>query len=223
MTRPHLSVNPGDGGWWATDALARSYLVDTAWLVPSFLVPRAATWVVPSVFAVVVLLLWSVARRRPSVARRLAAAGTAIWLLAAAGIVAAVELRTDRVVEAKAPQVRRHGGEPHPPPGTFSRFTHRRGWKLFDGQAVTFPLNLAGDSEVWLEGWLLGSARRGATLSVAWDDDGPRRLRVAGDAPDGRIRVPPPPGSGRHRLRVAVATKPFGAVVLDRVVVESGR
>ena len=39
VTRPHHSINPGDGGWWATDALARSYLVDTGWLIPSFLVP----------------------------------------------------------------------------------------------------------------------------------------------------------------------------------------
>jgi hypothetical protein len=222
VTRPHLSVNPGDGGWWATDALARSYLADTAWLVPSFLVPRTATWAVPAAVAAVVLVLWAVVRWRPSAARRLAAAGTSAWLLATAGLVAAVELRTDRVVEAEAPQVRRHGGEPAPPPGTFSRFLHRRGWKLGDGDAVTFPLNLPANAEVWLEGWLLGTARRGATLSLAWDDAEPRRLRVASDASAARLRAPPPPGPGRHRLRVGVASRPYGAVVLDRVVVEAG-
>jgi hypothetical protein len=220
VTRPHLSVNPGDGGWWATDALARSYLADTAWLVPSFLVPRTATWVVPAVVVMVVALLWVATRIRPALARRLAAGGTALWLLAAAGLVAAVELRTDRAVEAEAPQVRRHGGEPVPPPGTFSRFAHRRGWMLFDGHAVTFPLNLPAAAEVRLEGWLLGTARRGVGLELAWDDGEAVRIRVAGDMPTGRIRVPPPPGPGRHRLRVAVHSRPHGAVVLDRVVVE---
>jgi hypothetical protein len=220
VTRPHLSVNPGDGGWWATDAMARSYLADTAWLVPSFLVPRTATWAVPAVVVALVALLWVATRIRPALSRRLAAAGTAVWLLAAAGLVAAVELRTDRVVEAEAPQVRRHGGEPAPPPGTFSRFAHRRGWKLVDGQGVTFPLNLPEGAEVRLEGWLLGTARRGVGLELAWDDGAPIRLRVAGDMPTGRLRVPPPPGPGRHRLRVAVNGRPHGAVVLDRVVVE---
>jgi hypothetical protein len=125
------------------------------------------------------------------------------------------------VVEAEAPQVRRHGGEPVPPPGTFSRFSHRRGWKLFDGQAVTFPLNLPSDAEVWLEGWLLGTARRGVGLELAWDDGEAVRIRVAGDMPSGHLRVPPPPGPGRHRLRVQVHGRPHGAVVLDRVVVEA--
>lgn len=221
ITRPHLSINPGDGGWWATDALARSYLADTAWLVPSFLVPRAATLVVPLALAVVVLLLWASARWRPSVARRLAASGAALWLLAAAGLVAAVELRTDRIVEAEAPQVRRHGGEPVPRPGTFSRFTHRRGWKLVDGQSVTFPLNLPADAEVWLEGWLLGAAQRGAALELSWNDGEPKRLRVHGVGRDGRRAVPEVPGAGHHRLTVTVQARSHGAVVLDRVVVEA--
>jgi hypothetical protein len=220
VTRPHLSVNPGDGGWWATDALARSYLADTAWLAPSFLVPRTATWVVPLAVVAAVVLVWIATRWRPGFARRLAAAGTALWLLGAAALVAAVELRTDRVVEAEAPQVRRHGGEPVPPPGTFSRFSHRGGWRLADGEGVTVPLNLGAEAEVWIEGWLLGTAQRGATLEVRWDDGEPARLRVWGEGRDGRRRVPDPPGAGRHRLRIDVRSRPHGAVVLDRVVVE---
>ncbi|MCU0305508.1 MAG: hypothetical protein MUC56_15750 [Thermoanaerobaculales bacterium] len=221
VTRPHLSVNPGDGGWWATDALARSYLADTAWLVPSFLTPRTATWAVPLTVAAVVLALWTASRWRPSVARRLAATGTALWLLGAAGLVAAVELRTDRVVEAEAPQVRRHGGGPVPAPGTFSRFGHRRGWRVSDGEGVTVPLNLPPGATVTLEGWLLGSAQRGATLEVGWDDGEPVRLRVWGEGRDGRRRLPDPPGPGRHRLRIDLGAPPHGAAVLDRVVVEA--
>jgi len=220
VTRPHLSINPGDGGWWAADALARSYLVDTAWLIPSFLVPRSATAVVPFAVLIVVLLVWVATRWRPRLARRVAAAGTALWLLGAAGLVAAIEFRTDRVVEAESPQVRRHGGAPHPVDGTFSRFTHRRGWMLRDGQAVTVPLNLPAGASVWIEGWLLGTAQQGAEVELRWDGGDPVSLRVRGDAPNARLRVAGVPDQGRHRLSIAMKAQPHGAVVLDRVVVE---
>ena len=223
MTRPHLSVNPGDGGWWATDALARSYLVDTAWLVPSFLVTRTATWVVPILLALLVLVVWAASRWKASAARRIAAAGTAVWLMGCAGLVAAIEQRTDRVVQAEAPQVRRNGGQPHPPAGTFSRFTHRRGWMLRNDQSLTVPLNLADGAEVWLEGWLLGTARRGAELEVRWDGGEPSRLQVQGDGRDGRLKMPDPPGPGRHRLSIGLRARPHGAVVLDRVLSEPPR
>ena len=223
VTRPHFSINPGDGGWWATDALARSYLADTAWLVPSYLVTRTATWVVPVVVLLMVILVWSLSRWRPVFARRLAAAGTALWLLGAAGLVAAIDVRTDRIVEAEAPQVRRHGGQPHPPEGTFSRFTHRRGWMLKDGQAVTVPLNLPAEPSVWLEGWLLGTAQKGAVVEVQWDSEDPTGLRVQGEARDGRLKVPGTPGQGRHLLKIKMRARPHGAVVLDRVVVEKTR
>jgi len=221
VTRPHLSINPGDGGWWASAALARSYLVDTDWLVPSFLTLRPATWVVPVVVTAGVAAVWLASRWRSVFARRLAAAGTAIWLLASAGLVAAIELRTDRVVEAEAAQVRRHGGEPYPVEGTFSRFTHRRGWRLASGDGVTFPLNLSDGAEVWLEGWLVGSAQRGAEVEMRWDDGRPARIRVAGRAEHGRLRAPQPPGPGRHRLGVTLRTESGGAAVLDRVVVRA--
>jgi hypothetical protein len=223
VTRPHLSINPGDGGWWAADALARSYLVDTAWLVPSFLVPRTATGVVPVVVPMLLVLVWTATRRRPRLARRIAAAGTAVWLLGAAGLVVAIELRTDRVVEAESPQVRRHGGEPHPSEGTFSRFTHRRGWLLRDGESVTVPLHLPAGASVRLEGWLLGTARQGAAVELRWDGDDPVRLRVQGDAPNARLKVPGVPGQGRHLLGITMRGQTEGAAVLDRVVVERVR
>lgn len=220
VTRPHYSINPGDGGWWATDALARSYLVDTGWLIPSFLVPRTATWVVPLAVMLVALIAVATARWRPRTARRLAASGVALWLFGAAGLVAAMEFRADRVVEAEAPQVRRYGGKAHPPEGTFSRFTHRRGWMMRNGHGVTVPLNLSAGAEVSLEGWLLGTARKGAEIEVGWDGGEGTRLWVEGNAADGRLKVPGVPSRGRHRLIIRVHAKPHGAVVLDRVVVE---
>lgn len=222
VTRPHLSINPGDGGWWAGDALARSFLADTAWLLPSFLTPRPASVLAPAVAAAIVVAVWAVTRRWPSAARRLAACGAALWLLAAAVLAAAVALRVDRVVEAEAPQVRRHGGEPHPPPGTFSRFTHRCGWKLFDGDGVTVPLNLATDATVYVDGWLLGAATHGAEIELRWDDADPVTRRVSGAARNGRITAPPPPGAGRRRLSIIFRGGPHGAAVLDRIVVEPG-
>jgi hypothetical protein len=223
VTRPHHSVNPGDGGWWAADALARSYLVDTAWLVPSFLVPRSATWVVPAVAAGLALTAWAATRLKPAIARRLSAGGAAIWLLAAAGLVVAIEHREDRVVELEAPQVRRHGGSPHPAEGIHSRFTHRRGWKLADGESVTVPLNLGAGSTIILEGWLLGTARQGAAVELVWDEEDPIVVRVRGDSPVGRLEVPAPPGKRKAFLSITLRARPHGALVLDRVVVERKR
>jgi hypothetical protein len=220
VTRPHHSINPGDGSWWATDALARTYLVDTSWLVPSFLVPRTATLVVPLAVGLTAAMVWIVAKWRPSFARRLAALSMTAWLLGAAGLVAAINIRTDRVVEAEAAQVRRHGGQANPREGTFSRFTHRCGWQLFDGQSVTVPLHLAADSRVFIEGWLLGTARRGAQVEVRWNGEDALALPVRGEAESARIEIPGVPGPGRHRLSIAVVSKPHGAVVVDRVVVE---
>ena len=45
-------------------------------------------------------------------------------------------------------------------------------------------------------------------------------LPVWGEGEGGRVEVPVPPGAGRHRLTIAVAARPHGAVVVDRVVVE---
>jgi hypothetical protein len=223
VTRPHLSINPGDGGWWATDALGRSYLVDTAWLVPSYLVPRAATRLVPLAIVVAVVVLVLVARWRPGFARRLSAAAVALWLIGTAGLIAAIELRTDRVVEAEAPQVRRFGGEPVPREGAFSRFAHRRGWGLRGGDRVAIPLNLPPDASVRLEGWLLGSARKGAELELRWDDGEMFRLPIRGQHSAGAIEVPRVPDAGRHRLDITLRCRSDGVVVLDRIVVEPSR
>jgi len=220
VTRPHHSINPGDGSWWATDALARSYLVDTAWLTPSFLVPRPATWIVPLVVVLTAAVVVLLAKWRPSIARLLASGAMALWLFSAAGLVAAIELRTDRVVEAEAAHVRRHGGQPFPREGTFSRFAQRRGWQLFDGQSVTVPLRLAADSRVFVEGWLLGTAKRGARIEFRWNGGESLALPVWGEGETGRVEVPSVPGPGRHRLSIAVVARPHGAIVLDRVRVE---
>ena len=92
---------------------------------------------------------------------------------------------------------------------------------LRDGQAVTVPLHLPAGASVWIEGWLLGTAQRGAEVEIRWDGEDPHRLRVQGDGPDARLKVPGAPDQGRHMLWIAMKAKPHGAVVLDRVVVES--
>ena len=223
VTRPHYSINPGDGGWWLSDALARSFLADTAWLVPSFLVPRTATWAIPAAIIVLATVVAVAVRLRPAAARRIVAAGAACWLLCAAVLATAVTLRTDRVVEAEAPQVRRFGGSPHPAEGTVSRFFHRRGWMMRGGDRVVVPLHLPEDATVVLEGWLVGTAMQGARLDMRWDDGEMEPQRVEGGLRAGRLTVHPPPGPGRHRLSIRVAARAHGAVVLDRVIVEEGR
>lgn len=219
VTRPHFSVNPGDGRWWLSDALARRFGADVQQFMPSFLVPTAATVWLPPVVIVLAIALVVASGRRPAVVVTLLRNGIALWLALAAALAAAVLLRHDVVVEAEAPQVRRLGGSPVPPAGTFSRFEHRRGWRVADREGIIVPLHLGRDAEVWIEGWLVGVAQLGARLEATWDDGQPTVLRVEGAAQHGRVRLPDPPGPGRRRLSVTLGAPPGGAAVFDRVVV----
>ncbi len=219
ITRPHLSINPGDGGYWLADALSRRFAADAGDFFPSFLVPGTATVAVPlAMVAVVALAVWA-AVRDPQVGAVLRRSWIAVWFVASAALVAALATVPDQVVEVEAPQVRRSGGSPVPPEGTVSRSSHRLGWRLDDGDRVTVPLRLREDAEVVLEGWLWGTARRWSDLVVQWDDEPVTVLQWRGDDPPQRVVLPAPPGPGRHRLAISFFSPPKGALVLDRVVV----
>jgi hypothetical protein len=219
VTRPHLSVNSGDGGWWLADALARRFAADTRHLIPSFLRVSPATFLVPAGLLLLAVLVVFATHARPAFARELARATTAIWLLGAATVVLAATQRTDHVVELEDPQVERIGGRPEPPPGTFSRFSYPNGWRVADGEGIVVPLNLPPRARLRLEGWLDGAAREGATLLVSWDGGTPKRLLVGGAVP-GSVTLPDIPGAGRHALCIKLAAPPGGEAVLDRLVVE---
>jgi hypothetical protein len=219
ITRPHLSINPGDGGYWLADALSRRFAADAGDFFPSFLVPGTATVAVPlAIVAVVGLAVWS-AVRSPRVGAVLRRSWIAAWLVASAALVAALATAPDGVVEVEAPQVRRSGGSPVPPEGTVSRSSYRRGWRLDDGDRVAVPLRLRTGSGVVLEGWLLGTAQRRSDLVVRWDDEPATVLRWRGGDPPERVVLPAPPDAGRHILEISFFSPPEGAVVLDRVVV----
>jgi hypothetical protein len=219
VTRPHLSVNPGDGGWWLADVLARRFNADTQQFFPSFLVPTTATvWFPPVAITLFLAVRWIASRNRRAT-QMLVRTGLALWLLAGAVLAIAVTTRYDRVVELEAPQVRRRGGRPLPPPGTFSSFKYRMGRQLRDGDSAIVPLHLPAGATVWLEGWLQGTAQQGAEVVTSWKGGREFTYRV-GRVDDGRVRVPDTPGPGRHMLRISVRAPSGGAVALDRVIVE---
>jgi hypothetical protein len=220
VTRPHFSVNPGDGGWWLADVLARRFAADTRQFFPSFLIPTTASyWLPPMAIAVAVTAVWlaSWRRCRPGT---LVGLGIGLWLAATAALSVAIVTRCDRVVEVEAAQVRRRGGLPVPPAGTPSLFSHRTAWRIGDGESVVVPLKLPQRPAVYLEGWLAGAARQGAKLHIQWDDGRVVTVPVRGETRHGRIRLTEPPAEGRHRLRISLRCPPRGAAVLDRVVVE---
>jgi hypothetical protein len=220
VTRPHLSVNPGDGGYWLADALSRRFAADGRALFPTFLVIDTATFVVPAVMVLLVLSAVWVAKRRHIAATVFGRCGIAVWLAAAAALVLSIGLRTDGVVEAEAPQVRKSGGTQVPAAGTVARYSHRRGWRLNDGNSVMVPLNLKAGAEIVVEGWHLGTAQKAAQLELIWDGQEPLRVPWHGEAKTERLRLSSPPGGGRHLLSITLHSPPQGAVVLDRLVVE---
>ncbi|MDX2435637.1 MAG: hypothetical protein QNL88_01190 [Acidobacteriota bacterium] len=220
ITRPHLSVNPGDGGYWLADALARRFGNDARDFFPSFLVPGTATVAVPLVMVGLVALAVWLALHSTRIADALRRSWIAVWLVAAAGLVMAAGLVPDRVVELEGPQVRRRGGQPVPAEGTVSRHNHRRGWQLDHGDSIMVPLRLRPDSKVVLEGWLLGTARRRSDLVVQWDEEPSTVLRWRGGDPPEDVVLPTPSGGGRHRLAISFFGLPEGAIVLDRLVID---
>ncbi len=221
ITRPHLSINPGDGGYWLADALARRFAADGRLFFPSFLVPDLSTVVVPIALVVVVLGCVWLCKSKPMVGGVLRGAWVAVWLVAASALVATLCLRYDRVVEIEAPQVSKTGGSPVPRPGTASRFRHQRGWRLEARDRVEVPLRLQPDAEVVLEGRLLGTARRSARLVVRWDDGDAVVIPWRSEESAAFLRLPGPPGQGRRLLTITLRCQPNGAVVLDRLVVRS--
>lgn len=207
LTRPHLSINPGDGGWWLGDALARRFAADTRALFPSFLVPTAATLWVPALLLVLAITAWLVLRRRPGARRALGRLTVPLWLAAAAALVTTLAWRTDRVVEVEAAQVARHGGSPEPPEGTFSRFLYRNGWRVRAGEGVTVPLRLPAGAAVEMEA--MGAGR----LEARWEGGEARGFEVTSPT-FARFPLPAPPGAGRQRLHLRASGE--GEVVLDR-------
>ncbi len=222
ITRPHLSVNPGDGGFWLADALSRRFAADGRSFFPSFLVIDTATLAVPAIMVLLVLSVVWVAKTRAGRGAFLARGWVAVWMVAAAALVLTLGLRPDRAVEAEAPQVRKSGGSPVPQAGTAARYSHRRGWRLDDGDRVTVPLNVRGGTRVVLEGWLLGTAQKAGELEFKWDGQEAFLVPWRGERATESVGISSPPDEGRHLLSITLHSPPQGAVVLDRLVVEGG-
>jgi hypothetical protein len=219
VTRPHFTVNPGDGGYWLADAAARRFAADARHLVPSFLRFNTATIVMPILLCLGALLLFACAHRWPALGRGLVRAATPLWLVLACVALVVLRLRLDRIVEIEDPQVVHIGGALEPPPGTFARYSLPNGWRIADEEGVEVPLNLAAGDKLRLEGWLEGAARSGATIAAQWDGGAPRAIFVAASG-RGDVALPDAPGSGRHRLLLLLHAPQGGEAVLDRLVVQ---
>ncbi|MFH1176338.1 MAG: hypothetical protein V1750_02940, partial [Acidobacteriota bacterium] len=209
LSRPHFSINPGDGGYWLADALARRFAAGARHLFPSFLHLASASVVVPAVLAGAALLLVLATRNRAPLARALARVGVGLWLGAAAALVVTLHERLDLVVEIEEPQVARLGGAPEPPEGTFSRFTHRAGWRVASEEGVEVPLNLAPKAQLTLQGWLEGMRRGECSLLARWDDGEAVEIPLARIGPTG-LALPTPAEPGHHRLRLTFDAPPGG-------------
>jgi len=219
LARPHFSINPGNGRFWLAELVAERFAADTRHLTPSFLVPSVATAVFPLVAVTVAGAVWLLGRWHPSWVRWLGQQGVALWLAAMAVTALHLAWRTDRWVELEDPQVRHRGGRVEPPPGTWSTYLHRRGWRLADGDELLVPLRLPEGCRVSLVGWLEGAARQGSSLEVRWDEGRWARVTLVGEGV-GRVALPPPAAGGRRTLALRFHAPSGGEAVADRLEVE---
>ncbi len=215
-TRPHLSINPGDGRWYFSAIMARAFQADADSLFPSFLHPRSASIFVPIAVSLGLALLWMIFSRRPGWARHLTRMGAAFWIMLATAFTTTLLLRGDRVVEAEAPQVRRHGGESFPAQGVPQRWAHPVGWSLKDGNSIDFPLHVDGNEDILLIAQLRGS-RRKADISWNWDHKTAGTLSLKDGIPEGGLILPGPGTPGKHRLSLSFEARPGTTLLLDRI------
>lgn len=218
VTRPHFTINPGDGGWWLADALARRFAADARHLVPSFLRPSPATVFVPVLIVGAAAGIALIGHACRPFARAVARAPVSLGLVTACVFLVVLTHRTDKIVEIEDPQVAHLGGTIEPAEGTYSRFLRPNGWRIHDGEGVEVPLNLPAGARLRMEGWLDGAAQSGAKLVVRWDGVAVRPVPVGGAVP-GTVELPVLHSSGHHRLGIVLAAPAGGEAVLNCIVV----
>lgn len=141
---PGWTYDLADGGTRLLDALSASLGADAARFFPSFVRPRAASWIWPPVSAGLVLLLWWWPRRLP--ARGTATAfGTVALLGGLAALPTAARHVPSRVVELEDPWVEHRGGHLYPETWIITRTHYRAGWVVRPFEEVRVPLVPGGD------------------------------------------------------------------------------
>lgn len=151
---PGWTYNFADGRTYALDALSGRLGLDLARFFPSFIRPRAATWLWPLLSFPVVSFLWWLPRAsggraaRPGPAGALA--GIALVLGSAALMLAAAARLPTRSIELEDAQVWKSGGHPHPDRWVLERTRYRGGWVLRIGESLRAPV-VPGSRRVKLE------------------------------------------------------------------------
>ncbi len=202
-TRPLALFNPVDGGSWLSDALARALDAAARRALPTMLRPGAAAWAAPA--ALLVLGAWWAWRPR-----RAAAAAGLVLLLSVATVTAALP---EPVVEAEDPQVAHLGGRRDPPPGAFHPWSRGIAWRLEPGDAIEIPWDPPAGRRLVARARARGAV---AALRLRWNG-GPWEERRVPPGGWRLVAVPPPPGLGRHRLRVELAGPAEASLMVDRV------
>jgi hypothetical protein len=140
VTVPGWTYSFADGRTYLLDALGGRLGLDVTRFFPSFVRPRAATWVWPLVTIPLVPLLWWLPGRpgfRPFAA---GLAGIALLLAGAALLPAAAARVPTRVIELEDPQVWKSGGHPHPDRWIVERTRYPGGWVLRVEETLKAPV-----------------------------------------------------------------------------------
>lgn len=141
---PGWSFNFADGSSRLADLAMARFDLDLARLLPSGIRDRAATWWVPLIAAVVVLMAarWRGAGRN----RQLGAAlGVGLALIVPLALVSAAARFPTRVIEVEDRWVVASDGAPHPSIWTPDRARFRGGWALPAGATLAAPIVVGGE------------------------------------------------------------------------------
>lgn len=214
VTRAPMLFNIGDGGQWLADRLAARFAVDARHFFPSYLRVSPATYLAPVVLVVLAVGLWY-GCSRPGFRRLVMRQSVALWLAAAAGLLFALHVVPDRVVEVEDPQVQHLGGMLEPHPGAWSRFLYRNGWRLFCGDSVRVHLHLPKARGLVVSGWLDGG--ESGQLCSAFDAS-PLTCNPLAAGP--AVLHLPSPGLGRHLLQLQAQLPEGASLVLDKLEVQ---
>lgn len=218
LAEPGWSFSVAGGGSSLLELASGGFAADLVRLFPSAVRPRPATWIVPAMAVLVLLVAGRMHGRRP---RAAAALGVALVMAGSAAGLAAAHLVPTRRIEVEDPWVTRSGGSLWPGPWVIDRTRFSGGWMLYEGTELSVSPVPGGDEVEIAVRWMPN--RRVAAPTVLEVRAGERLLRRL-ESPSGegwrtsRIRAIRWTPGDRLVLRCLPGRFPLGGgAVVDRV------
>ncbi len=150
LAEPGWTFNLADGRNHAISAIEARTSVEVTHLLPSYVRPRLASWIWPSVLALLSCLLILPRRastfRLPRATATPEALGLSVCLLAAGCLLRVAAAQTTQTIEPESSAVRKSGGQRDPERWMWNRRRFDESWVLAEGQRLEARVRPASEN-----------------------------------------------------------------------------